>query len=51
MGVPPTLSIEEFYSQARLHFSLATEEQQLAVFQMLTMIYYESWKKKKTDNS
>ncbi|MBP3887681.1 MAG: helix-turn-helix transcriptional regulator [Cellulosilyticum sp.] len=49
--VPPTLSIEEFYDQARVHFSLATEKQQLAMFQTLTMIYYESWKKEKTDNS
>lgn len=47
---PPTLSIEEFYDQAKVHFCLTTKEQQLAMFQMLTMIYYESWKKKKTYN-
>ena len=49
--VPPSLPYIEFLEQAKVHFNLASEEQQIAMFQTLTMIYYESWKKKKTSNS
>lgn len=39
---PPTLSYLEFIEQAKIHFNLATDEQQIAIFQALTMIYYDS---------
>lgn len=49
--VPPTLPYIEFLEQAKVHFNLDTDEQQVTIFQALTMIYYESWEKRKAGNS
>ncbi len=49
--VPPTLPYIEFLEQAKIFFKLANEEQQVAIFQALTIIYYDSWKNKKASNS